>query len=352
MARTLLVIALAAAAWGAFPAAAWAAPPAQEPAGTFDTLGEVLGALGLFAAMMLVLALGTEVVIDSFKILIGMKKKPTALEAFEQFKDELPGQLAGPGAGSVDLDAVWELLKGVEQRRFEVQSPLRKLWRWLRRASFPASAIVAALNWIRERRGQAPLSDHDQACRAIMEWRLGRLVEWIERLYNFSLGRTPPGKALDQPRPIEKPTPQTLARLLFELADRHADEEKSRLRWLRLISVVIGVYLAYLLQVDAIKILVGATPIFNGLAGVNRLVDTPRVLAWLNPPWLLQLLHLKGLVALAPGLELNAGILISGLAASAGSAYWHDILGRLQAARTNLAQVEKLAGLVKPAQEE
>ena len=46
-----------------------------------DTLGETIGTLGLFAAIMAILALGTEVTIDVFKSILGLKSKPTALGA-------------------------------------------------------------------------------------------------------------------------------------------------------------------------------------------------------------------------------------------------------------------------------
>ena len=42
--------------------------------------------------------------------------------------------------------------------------------------------------------------------------------------------------------------------------------------------------------------------------------------------------------------DLTAGILLTGLAASAGSNFWHDLLGRIQSAKK---QAESAAKLVK-----
>ncbi|MFQ5409809.1 MAG: hypothetical protein ACE5FI_15475, partial [Anaerolineales bacterium] len=39
--------------------------------------------------------------------------------------------------GHLHLDAMTQLLEGVELRRYQIQSPLRKLWRRLRNSSFP-----------------------------------------------------------------------------------------------------------------------------------------------------------------------------------------------------------------------
>ena len=87
------------------------------------------------------------------------------------------------------------------------------------------------------------------------------------------------------------------------MSDQQRDEEASRLLWLRLISVVVGTVLAGMLQIDALKLLQGVVP------GITRF-------DWTLPVGL--------------GGRLTVGIILTGLAASAGSAFWHDQLDRLQ----------------------
>jgi hypothetical protein len=453
--------------------------PAEEESTGLDTLGETIGTLGLFAAIMAVLALGTEVTIDVLKFVVGLKRKPTALGALDQLGDKLPGQLrdlglsnktisdfenltedmkeilapvtlsaetlqavkdgdfgtaiekaealvqaAGgdteklkkalvqeldegmqaligklsvpPGiatqiktrlleeaqafdtANAVDqavsllqnqapalckawmdgqiitlteqglekgrdqvlasfdqelqapllslgldaatlgtirgqiewtlenlssaavdqlyhLDAMWELLKGVELRRFEIQSPLRKLWRRLRRIQF---------------------------------LKIGKGFEWIETQWNRLVGSTPPpGVGLDEPRPLDRLSPSTVARQLLEMENRQKDEESSRVRLLRTISVVVGIYLAFALQVDAVEIL---SESFTSIGALN--VKFAQAVESMRLP--------------LPE-SLTAGVILSGFAASAGSAYWHDQLERLQIAKKAVSQVSKAVESVK-----
>ena len=430
-----------------------------------DTLGETIGTLGLFAAIMAILALGTEVTIDVFKSILGLKSKPTALGALKQLGDKLPGQLrdlgldnktitefegladdmkkilapvdlakeitqavrdgdfgtaiqkaealvlaAGgdpeklkkefiqeldngmqaligklslpPGiasqirqklmdearqfdtAGAVNqaisllqnqapalskawmegqikvlaeeglekgrkqvlacfdqelqgpleslgldastlesirgqvkwtldnlsiaaidqlyhLDAMRELLQGVEQRRFEIQGPLRLLWRRLRRIQF---------------------------------LKIGKGFAWIEEKWNRLFDRTPPpGVELDDPRPVDRLTPTTVARRLLEMENKQKDEESSRVRMLRTVSVIVGIYLAFALQVDAVAIL---SESFGSIGELN--VKFAEAVQRMRLPF--------------PA-GLTAGVILSGFAASAGSAYWHDQLERLQVAK-------------------
>jgi hypothetical protein len=491
MKRLLFVISLVVLLFALTTTTVWAAPAAEEATG-FDLLGNVIGALGLFAAMMAVLALGTEVVIDTLKYMVGLKQKPTALEALDQLGDQLPGQLSelgvsseavtkltsemkkalgGLGKGvdikkalqsedfdtaikkaqgwaravgheeydpeewrrdvvfelgngidafgkrlSIDpsatrlmkqslaaaakdfhaekaaeqvvqsvrgllptltqawldgqigtlaeqglkgthaeimarfdadvapelqtlglsvlavqtirdqlgrglerlgdeaigevrhLEALRELLQGVEDRRDEIQSPLRKLWRRIARSEFPPGTDLT----------------------------IGRIFEAVEWGWNYFLGRAPR-------EPVGPLTATTVARRLLEHDNKHQDEEASRLRVLRAISVVVGIYLAFLLQVNAVDLLAGT---FDQIAGINTVITTDRVLGWLNPPLLLRLLNRESLISLPEEMELNGGILLSGLAASAGSKFWHDQLARLQAARKAVGEVEKVVETV------
>ena len=116
-------------------------------------------------------------------------------------------------------------------------------------------------------------------------------------------------------------TAENAAGKVVALADLHDDEEGSRLRWMRAISVPIGIVLAYNLKIDAFDYLKIAVPA-------------------LQPP-------IIDMVRFGLPKELTAGMILTGFAASAGSAFWHDQLARLQAVRqqaeaaaTSLKQVE------------
>jgi hypothetical protein len=92
---TLLVTLLAALT----PAVAYASPLAQGGGeGEADSIGSVIGTLGLYAAMMAVLAIGAEVLIDAVRPIFGLKRKTSASEALEEMKQWLPGTLEELGA--------------------------------------------------------------------------------------------------------------------------------------------------------------------------------------------------------------------------------------------------------------
>lgn len=494
--------------------AAWAAPLSPEPPGTLDQLSQVIGALGLFAAMMAVLALGTEVIIDTLKLVVGLKRKPTTLEALRELGDKLPGRLndlgltteasqqvrtlvdnlsatlqpvqqaqditaaarrgdlqaafqkldeltgltgsqnvsqmqAALGAqlnsglatilgrleipdaqksaiikgvadaagqlqgtqatqlllarlrdasaqviqawmlgqeqtliasgresvmglfhdqvvpelkmlglddaaievaqkqlngqleqlstrASLYLASVRELVQAVENRRVEMQSPLRKLWRKLR--EYPI--VGHGISWFKA-------AGFPGGCAG--------LLTWPEALVNWALRRQPSqGTELGQAATVPALAPTNLAHYLMITNNQQQDEETSRLRILRVISVLVGIYLAYLLQVNALDLLAKSAAMFQGLANINeKIVTTQRVVEWLGPLWLLmKQTGLATLIPRAPSMELNAGILLSGLAASAGSAFWHDQLERLQVAKKAVGQVEKVIETIRqPVQE-
>jgi len=511
--RRFVIVTSLAVALLAMTSTAWAAPLTQEPPGALDNFSQVIGALGLLAAMMAVLALGTEVVIDTLKLLLGFKRKPATLSALKELGDKLPGQLGDLGltdeagkkvsalaqqlgqvlqpvqqvqdfteaakngdlkeafrkadeflhvtdsqqlatlqtaigqqirqglgtilvrlqlpadqtqailqaatsiAGTLDqtdvrpalltglrdtaaeimqawikgqeqtlvlggreavraafqervvpelqmlgldddaveaireqlngtvnslssqasvyLESVRELVQAVETRRMEIQSPLRKVWRKLR--EWPI--LGNTTRWQDTK---------------LLSWLRGHgLLTAVESLFNWVFQKQPESGKPGQPAQVPPLTATKLAGYLLESDDKQKDEEASRLRWLRVISAIVGIYLAYLLQVNAIDLVAGSAEIFKFLTKINaEIVTTERVLMWLNPPWLLWLLRTDHIIAVQPGLQLNAGILLSGLAASAGSAFWHDQLEKLQIAKKSVGQVEQLVATVKQPQGE
>ena len=129
----------------------------------------------------------------------------------------------------------------------------------------------------------------------------------------------------------------TVAKVLLEQEALHQREESYRVGVLKLISLIIGITLAYWLRVDAIDLMKG--------------VLDPKVISAINKPVIAQ--HTAGGTTY---LALTAGMVLTGLAATAGSAFWHDQLDRLQNLKKQTEQgaktVKRLKGMVTPEEEE
>ena len=57
-------------------------------------LARIFAGLAIFFAVMALVSAGTEVVIDSLKVGVGLKRKVTTMEALERMEKYLPGELA------------------------------------------------------------------------------------------------------------------------------------------------------------------------------------------------------------------------------------------------------------------
>ena len=436
---------------------------AGNAASGLDKLSEMLGALGLFSALMVVLALGTEVMIDALKFFVGLKSKPASLDSLKTFADELPGQLDGLGLSNESMDKVKQLaadmqvalkpipptqqitqkvkdgdLKGAfdllnssgdmaavkksldtglstliarwgvspeqtkslvaktlilmgnptpQQAQAQILDSLQQVaplivQTWaegntqaiataghdalvqrfdqdivpdLEKLGLNAQAIQAI-------RGQLAVTINQlstqstvylQSVQNLMQavenrrnemqsplrklWRklrkypgLGRVLSKIEGAYNWITQRQPArGRRVGESKTVPVLTATGLAKYLLETDSQHKDEEASRLRILRIIAVLVGTYLAYILNVDALKILAGAGGAsFSFLDRINFMIRIPGIV------------------------ELPAGIILSGLAASAGSAFWHDQLEKLQVAKKATTQAQKIVETVQQAAEE
>ena len=445
-------------------------------AGSLDKLSEVLGALGLFSALMVVLALGTEVMIDALKFFVGLKSKPTSLDALNTFADELPGQLDGLGLSNESMDKVKQLAADIQVALKPIQ-PAQQITQKVRdgdlRGAFdllnssdmtvvkqsldtglstlitrlgvspeqtqslvkkalilvgnptPQQAEAQILNslqqvaplivqtWaegntqavatggrtallqrfnqevvpdleklglndqaIQALRGQLDTTINQlstqstvylQSVRNLMQavknrrndmqsplrkfWRKLREYKWIgygimtppvrgfpqgygiltafEGVYNWLTHRQPAEDKVGEAEAVPTLTATSLASYLLETDSQHHDEEASRLRVLRIIAVLVGTYLAFILNLDALKILAGAGgSSFTFLDKINFMIRIPG------------------------GIELPAGIILSGLAASAGSAFWHDQLEKLQVAKKATTQVKQITQTLQQAAEE
>ncbi len=131
---------------------------------------------------------------------------------------------------------------------------------------------------------------------------------------------------------------ETTAQFIMQRTDQQRDEETSRLRVLRVISIIVGFTLAYLLQIDVLSILSEAFP--GVLGSINLTIVSGETLhSWRS--WL------------PVDKAITVGIVLTGFAASAGSAFWHDRLDQLQASKkgaqaaaTLLSQASQVAQTV------
>jgi hypothetical protein len=111
---------------------------------------------------------------------------------------------------------------------------------------------------------------------------------------------------------------ETTAEFIMVRTDQQRDEETSRLRILRVMSIVVGLVLAYLLQIDVLALLSEAFP--GALESFNVIIIQGETLhAWRS--WL------------PADKAVTVGIVLTAFAASAGSAFWHDRLDKLQASK-------------------
>jgi hypothetical protein len=111
---------------------------------------------------------------------------------------------------------------------------------------------------------------------------------------------------------------ETAAQFIMQRSDQQRDEESSRLRLLRVISIIVGLLLAYSLQIDVLNLLGEAFP--DVLNQLNWTIVSGETLhAWRS--WF------------PADKAVTVGIVLTAFAASAGSAFWHDRLDQLQASK-------------------
>jgi hypothetical protein len=68
----------------------------QEPS-LPEGLSRIFASLGLFIVTMFTMAIGTEIMVDVFKLLLGLKSKPSAMRTIREYEALLPGKLNNLG---------------------------------------------------------------------------------------------------------------------------------------------------------------------------------------------------------------------------------------------------------------
>ncbi|RMH00752.1 MAG: hypothetical protein D6706_03120 [Chloroflexi bacterium] len=209
--------------------------------------------------------------------------RPADERALTEWFTNLLDSVEQYGGQQIDiyLKSLNELLIGVERQRYLLQSPARRAWR----------RICETDNW------------------------LGKLFRQVEAGWNQLTGRTK--QTLDDFANMELIHDITEAgRVILELDRQHKADARTRVALLRLLSVIVATGLAYSLQIDSADLLAGLLPEPTTTFLSTVLIgEGTRVFG----------------VTFAR--NLTAGIILTGLAASAGSGFWHDRLNQLQAVR-------------------
>ena len=115
--------------------------------------------------------------------------------------------------------------------------------------------------------------------------------------------------------------PGEAAGKLLEIERRDKRESSSRIQQMRLTSVIVGVILAYFLQIDSADLLRDLFPQNANFLSMALVPHNAAFFAWIGNK-----LHITMY-------DLSAGVILTGLAASAGSGFWHDQLSRLQSVK-------------------
>ena len=341
------------------PAVAHASPLAQDGgAGETDGIGGVIGTLGLYAAMMAVLAIGAEVLIDAVRPIFGLKRKTSATEALTRMKKWLPGTLEELGVNpraqqqlneqietlkevtiqfedkaeqvrravheqlpnilkdmaihslddtldkhwsklekrlqaiapdldmvdvkawleatltrlgeenvadlAVHLQSVSTLLDAVREQNNKFQGPLLKFWRWLRGNLVKVGDAIEKRDKIPQRLRTAILF----LCRtpAYLEYSLA----WLRGTRSVPDGDTLRERIENLGKHksfVPLLTLEEAAKRILEEDTVIEDQEKGRIAWLRILSGIVGIALAAVMQVDSLQLL---EPVLGDAANTFR----------------------------------------------------------------------------------
>ena len=212
-----------------------------------NSISAVLGVLGAYFAILLVLSVSVETILEPFTFLKGLQKQT-----------------------SPD-----DVVKSVQE--------------WLPEGSGEAAKVIAIQSFAEKTR--TDLTELDKTAKQLAT----NAVETLKQL------------GLEEQVDMTK---KEIAIKLATLRERYAATQRQRITILRTLSAVIGIAVAFALQINTFDIL-----------GSFFSAD---VAATLNSP-----------------VGQIGGVIITGLAASAGSSFWHDMLGRVRNIKDTAKQVEQ-----------
>ena len=168
--------------------------------------------------------------------------------------------------------------------------------------------------------------ERDELYTRVSYWWL-KLKRWTRRQFSriFPSLKNPPRT---QKRNIIIEEPIVAANRLMEIDERDKQENKIRISQLRFISVVVGILLAYILKVDSADLLGELFSNSTNFLDITLIAENSALLQWVHNTFGVQ----------APA--VTAGVLLTGLGASAGSNFWHQQLNRLESIKqgTDAAQ--------------
>ncbi len=153
-----------------------------------------------------------------------------------------------------------------------------------------------------------------------------RLVNGVKRLLIRTPGMQHPKLAPKTYNPCIPNSTEAAAKLL-DLERKEKELENKRIRRTRFIAVLFGISIAYLLQIDSADLLQGLFPEGSNFLTLTLLPDS--FVGWVQSSFGFEQVF-----------NVTAGVILTGLAASAGSGFWHDQLSRLQSVKKGVDQAQ------------
>ena len=215
-----------------------------------SNISVVLGVLGAYFAILLVLSVSVETILEPFSFLKGLQKQ------------------ANPD----------DVLRDVQE--------------WLPEGSEEAAKVVAIQAYAEKTK--VDLAELESNAKEVTE-------KAVQTLKDLGLEA--------QVDTVKK----RIAVQFSTLRERYAASKKQRIIILRTLSAVIGIVISFALQINSFEIL---SSLFSA--------DTMQSLS-------------------TPAGQIG-GVILTGLAASAGSSFWHDMIGRARNIKDTIKQVENLTG--------
>lgn len=214
---------------------------------SLDGFTIVLGVLGAYFAILLVLSVSVETLLEPFSWFRGLRKQASPDDVLKSVQEWLP-------EGSEEAVKVIAIQTFASQTKTNLEE------------------VKKTVDALRE-----------DAVKALTEMGLEAQVDTVQK---------------------------DIALKLATLRQKHASTEKSRITTLRVVSALIGILIAFAMQINTFEILSVLFP--------------EDVITSLDTSW--------GQIG---------GMLATGLAASAGSSFWHDMLGRVRNLKNLTEQTQK-----------